>query len=60
MNPIFELSAAPHMPFALKTAQTVVVRPEAIVTALLAAAGGGDVAITERDGEIFIAINERH
>ena len=60
MNPIFELSAAPHMPFSLKTAQTAHFRPETIVNALLVAAGGGDVVITERGGEIFIAISDQH
>ncbi len=56
MNPIFEFSAAPHMPYMLRTARTPDMRPEAFVSALMVAAEDrGDVQITERNGEIFIA-----
>ncbi len=56
MFQIYELTAAPHFPQALKDpARTE--RPENIV-ALLALAADGDhgVEITMRDGEIFIAL----
>lgn len=47
MNPISELSAAPHLPYAL--------RPESLASVLSDASSNlGDLIVTERDGEIFI------
>ena len=58
MNPIYEISAAPHMPYALRTGSAATLRPEALVSVLmLAVEGHDDVRITERDGELFIAIS---
>jgi hypothetical protein len=57
MNPIHEISAAPHFPHALRKSRTPVTRPEAILSVLVyAGQGAKDVEVTERDGEIYIAI----
>ena len=59
MDPIFELSAAPHMPCMLRTARTPAMQSETFVTALVAATDGrGDVQITECTGEIIIAFTD--
>ncbi len=56
MFPIYEVSAAPHFPQALKSAPGEIARPEAVVSLLLLAIEGGQgVKIVERDGELHIA-----
>ncbi|RUP08706.1 hypothetical protein [Hyphomicrobium sp.] len=56
MFEIFELTAAPHFPEALKPSVRDE-RPENIVTLFaLAANGDQDIEITMRDGEFFIAL----
>lgn len=56
MFSIYELTAAPHFPQALK-APASTERPENIVALLaLAAAGDQGIEITMRGGEMFIAL----
>ncbi|MBN9247249.1 MAG: hypothetical protein J0I81_07325 [Hyphomicrobium sp.] len=58
MFSIYELTAAPHFPQPLKAAAGIE-RPENIVTLLAQAADGdGDIEITMRGGEIFIALKQ--
>jgi hypothetical protein len=58
MFSIHEISAAPHFPQPLRPLIAATARPEAIVSLLVRAAEGDvDIEITEREGEIHIAIN---
>ena len=57
MFSIHEISAAPHFPHALRPLIAATARPEAVVSMFVRAAeGAADVEVTERDGEIYIAI----
>ena len=53
MFPIYEISAAPHFPHALKSTQSIVPRPEPTTSVLMVAAN--DARHVEV-GEIYIAI----
>jgi hypothetical protein len=57
MFPIYEISAAPHFPHALKSAQSTVPRPEPAISVLMVAANDArHVEVMESDGEIYVAI----
>jgi hypothetical protein len=57
MFPIYEISAAPHFPQALKSMQSTVARAESVISILMVAANDArNVEVTEHDGEIYIAI----
>jgi len=58
MFAIHEITAAPHFPHALRPLIVATARPEAVVSLIVRAAeGAADVEITERNGEIYIAIS---
>lgn len=57
MFSIHEITAAPHFPHALRPLIAATARPEAVVSLVVRAEGDADVEITERDGEIYIALN---
>jgi hypothetical protein len=53
MFPIYEISAAPHFPHALKSTQSIVPRPEPTISVLMVAANDArHVEVMESDGEI--------
>jgi hypothetical protein len=55
MDPIFDFSAAPHLPLSLRAAPTPELRPECLLCALSdASSQGADVLVLERNGEIFV------
>ena len=55
MDPIFDFSAAPHLPLSLRTARTPDLRPECLLCALMdVSSKDADVRVMERNGEIFI------
>lgn len=55
MDPIFDFSAAPHLPYSLREQDQAAVRPEVALTALTAnTISGGNVIVFERNGELYI------
>jgi hypothetical protein len=57
MFPIYEISAAPHFPHALKSVQSTGARTEPAISVLMVAANDAkSVEVTERDDAIHIAI----
>ena len=59
MDPIFDFSAAPHLPFSLRDKTHDALRPELALAALSSVSQiGGKVVVLERNGELFIAVAE--
>lgn len=55
MDPIFDFSAAPHLPYSLREQLQASVRPELALGALSdIALIGGNVVVLERNGELYI------
>lgn len=58
MEPIFDFSAAPHLPYSLRQTEDGQRRPDVALSSLLNAGDDGDVVILARGGEIYIAFAE--
>lgn len=55
MDPIFDFSAAPHLPYSLREQSQASVRPElALVSLSDITTIGGNVIVLERNGELYI------
>ena len=55
MDPVFDFSAAPHLPYSLREQSQANIRPElALVSLTDVAKVGGNVIVLERNGEIYI------
>jgi hypothetical protein len=55
VDPIFDFSAAPHLPLSLRVGPMPLGRPDCLLCALMdASTSGADVRVMEQDGEIFI------
>lgn len=55
MDPIFDFSAAPHLPYSLREQLQAAVRPELALGALSdITLIGGNVVVLERNGELYI------
>lgn len=56
MDPIFDFSAAPHLPYSMREQSQANVRPELALASLTDATKiSGNVIVLERNGEIYIA-----
>lgn len=55
MDPIFDFSAAPHLPLSLRERVNGGARPELLLASLTDASTiGGNVIVLERNGELYI------
>ena len=55
MDPIFDFSAAPHLPYSLRDQLQASVRPElALVSLSDTSTIGGNIIVLERNGELYI------
>lgn len=55
MDPIFDFSAAPHLPYSLREQPGSTVRPELALASLTGSTNiGGNVIVLERNGELYI------
>lgn len=56
MDPIFDFSAAPHLPLSLRERAKAAMRPELLLASLTDASTiGGHVIALKRNGELYIA-----
>jgi hypothetical protein len=57
MEPLFELSAAPHLPPSLRKPLDIAVRPEVALSSLtILAIGNPSPQFIERNGELYVAL----
>ncbi len=55
MDPIFDFSAAPHLPLSLRQDAHAPVRPEHLLNALAGSIPAESVRVLEHKGELYIA-----
>lgn len=54
MDPIFDFSAAPHLPYSLREAQEKATRPEIAITAFFNDGADRSIVVVARNGEIYV------